>query len=108
MKTRKKQTNTRLGASVPPADLPRGGTQPYRRPTRPGVNPTPSAVTAALDGPHDLGEAGRALEKAFPQWSEVERLDALREQQRNLQIRWLGSPERKTREELARCNGVPF
>ena len=30
-------------------------------------NPTPLPVAAALDGCHDLGQAGRALGQAFPQ-----------------------------------------
>lgn len=82
--------------------------QPYRRPTRPGVNPTPPAVTAALVGTHDLGAAGRALKQAFPEWTEQQRLDVLREYVRNLQFKWLGSPERRVREGIARGHGVPF
>ena len=106
---RKKRNSNRLGVGLPGGgDAPRGGAQPYKRATRPGPDPTPPEVRAALIDAHDLGEGARALKQAFPDWTETERLEALREYVRNLQFSWLGNPERKARERLAGAHGVPF
>lgn len=96
-----KRKNSSIVLSVN-ANLPRGGAQPYQRRSRPSPDPTPPEVAEALKNCADLGACGRALKATFPNWTEAQLIQALREYLRNLQYRWGASPERKAREALAR------
>jgi hypothetical protein len=85
-----------------------GRAAPYRRPQRGELDPTPALVAEALKGACDLGACGRRLKQAFPQWSEAERLSALRQYLIGKQYKWQADPGRKGRERIARQSGVPF
>jgi hypothetical protein len=76
--------------------------QPYRRHRRNEPDPTPPEVAATLKDCRDLGACGRALKQTFPQWSEEQRVEALRSYLTNLQIRWGANRERRAREALSR------
>ena len=84
----------------PPYEPP-GGAKPYRRQVRHEPDPTPPEVKAALEVATDLGHCNRLLKAASPDWSLEKRIETIRDYVRNLQIRWLDSPARRKRVQLA-------